>query len=322
MAEAGDRVVGLDTPELRRQREMRRAFSSPEMQAMGTAFEAGNNILLGLPEAIGRRLDPTGAQGLDAYREANPGLSTTGQVAGDIAGAALGGGVLHAPTEGAAIVRGLALPSAGIAALSEGAGAAVARGIAPEGAGLARQILGRTAGFATEGALDAGLYEGAHVLTEEALGDHHLTADQVLARVGRSAAFGAGVGGGVGGIIGAGQAGGRLLRDAAGAVSTTWAQRVGTELHPVVARMLAGEDVLAQLRRGGEGSHRILNIIEGGDETLSRAQREMQDALTDFANHGNAVEEYAQGSFRRSAVRRRIQTPDLNALLEIGRAHV
>jgi hypothetical protein len=315
-----DMVIGLDTPELAEGRARHREASTPVAQAGLAGFEVGNELLLGLPEAAARSVSPEFDRGIDIMRDANPTTSDVARVGGAVAGGLAGGAVLRGASTGARVLRGAALPAAGISAAAETVGGAVTRGIAGEGAGLARQVLGRTAGLAAEGATEAGLYEGAHLMTEAALGDTRLSADQVISRMGRSVLFGGTLGGGVGTVIGAGQIGGRLARHGGEAIARTWESTMGTQMHPMVARVLgrqeAGQDIVAQLRRGGPEANRALEIIESGDAGIDDGARRLVDEGNRFIQDAGHIEDYARGSLRRDAVRRRIQSDPEGVIIQ------
>lgn len=325
-----DLVIGPDTPELRHQRRLSAQYSSGAAQLATGLIGAADEFTLGAPRVLAGIADAaTGSDVLPTMRDmaqANPTADVAGRVAGGIGAGIAGGAVLRAPTAGARLGLGLAAPGAGAAALAEGTGQIVTRALAGQSPGLARGILARTAGLGVEGALDASLVESARLVTEEALGDTHLTAEQALVEVGRAGMFGGAVGGGIGGVLGLGTAGRRALGSMTDAISQTWAARTGTELHPTVARGLAAAetgdgDLLTRLRRGGEDGRRLLAILEGGDETLDDGARELVDELNRFNLDALHVEDHARGELRRQAVRRRVSADGPRLLRQLQLAH-
>lgn len=119
---------------------------------------------------------------LAGYQEANPIASGAGELAGVLAPTLLSGGI--------------ATPAGAVGAL----GSAAERGV---GKVLGEGLLGKVAGMGVQGAVEGGLFGGASAISEAAIHDHDLTAEQVLASAGKGALFGGAIGGGLG-LAGAG----------------------------------------------------------------------------------------------------------------------
>lgn len=165
-------------------------------------------------------------------KDAHPWLAGAGEVAGAVApllasggaaapeeAAALGAGELAAGAGEAAevassggrfasLLRAVGAPARGVGAAGEAAGKFVAPAIdAIPGAGTA---LGRVAKAAARGSISAGtegaLYGAGSEVSEDALGDHELTAEKLAAALGHGALYGAMLGGaGSGALTAAGE---------------------------------------------------------------------------------------------------------------------
>lgn len=147
-----------------------------------------------MPEALQQQAIESAEQRrqtLEGLKQANPISSVIGELGGIAGVIALGG------------------PQAALAKLGTRTAAATTEKLA--GGGLARGILAKTAGSAAGAAVESAPYAASQILSEEALvGDDgpELTADKVLAQLGISTLFGAGVGG----FLGAGLATGSAMK--------------------------------------------------------------------------------------------------------------
>lgn len=332
----------LDTPEAAEDRRLEREYGDRPVAAFGA--RAAGDLTFGLSDQAAVAIGGEDAQtALRELEQRNPEASIAGSVVGATAPLLLSGGASAVGTAArgagtaARVLRGIGAPVRGLAALSEGAGAAATRALAGAAPGAARRILSRAAGTAVEGAIEGVAGEAGRIVTEDALGyEPDLAAEAVLSRVG----IGGLLGGAAGGTLGAGFAtlgeGGRLLRRGGAALADRvsvlrqgWATQVGTELHPDVATAAARvyeaveaqpgraslrvdlvadggpERVLREMMDGSPEGRRILELVANGrarDENV-RALRGAVDELLGTAQH---VEDFARGSLKRSAVRRRI----------------
>lgn len=137
-------------------------------------------------------------------QEANPILSTVGEVGGMVAPALLSGGTSVAAEAGvlgkAAVGTGQAMRIAGapVRALTAAGGLAentIARGL---GGGTMAKIAGKAATAGAEGAIFGASRELSNQLTEEAIGNPALNAERIFAAAGHDLVMGTALGGGAG----------------------------------------------------------------------------------------------------------------------------
>lgn len=186
--EEGARVASPD--ELRAaQNEARYGGAGGMAAAAGAGVARG--LTLGLSDAAavavgGEKVRRT----LAGLEEVNPGASMAGDIIGSAAPLLLSGGT-------GAVARGAA--TAGAAPrIAAGAGRMAERRIARvlgEGATAGGRIARAIAGEAAAGAIEASAYGAGQAVSEAALGDHELTAEQLLVHMGEAAAFGGVLGG-------------------------------------------------------------------------------------------------------------------------------
>lgn len=180
------------TVEQTKEQVLNTAYGDNPIEAGVTGLARG--VTLGVSDPILRGLGVS-AERLKQVQERNPVSSTVGEMAGIVAPAAIS--ALAGPEGPAAVLAG----STPMGLLSR-AGTAAAEHIAPkvalgEGAGLTARVLSRAAPAALGSAVEgAGLGLGQSV-SEEALGDHGLNAEKMMANVG----LGAILGGTFGGLI-------------------------------------------------------------------------------------------------------------------------
>lgn len=321
-------VLGEDARRFRLEQEQERAARERAAQYEDRALEAGlagaaRGATLGISDQLARAwgADET-FQGL---REYNEGATVTGEVlgsllplaAGGAGAAARGGSVL---TRGAGgLLRGLSAP----ARIAMGAGEAAEAGV---GALLGRGVLGSAARTAAGGAAEGALFGAGQVVTEDALGNEDLTAEQVIAGVGMGAILG-GVGGGLFGGAGA------LLREGAGAgaglarqgrdvIARAWTQRTGRELSPGVADLYARATSLASgadqsaVRRfidlGPEG-RAARDIVRRGDEVYEDGTRRLAEQLSAIEPTTRHVSDYWGTGLKRGQVARQIDASQVDA---------
>ena len=175
--------------------EKKRFGESPVEAAKAFGEGAVSGLTLGL-------IDPlTATPEARARARYNPTARTAGEVVGTVAPLIASGGT-------GAIAKGVATAGAlprGVAALGGLAERAAVRGagaIGLTGESLAGRALVKGIGMGTGGAVEGALYGAGEAVRESALGDHDLTAEQVLSSMGRGALFG----GGLGSVIGGGSA--------------------------------------------------------------------------------------------------------------------
>jgi hypothetical protein len=152
----------------------------------------------------------------DSRREANPGISVAGEVAGALLPALATGGT-------SAVARGLQYTPA---ALAGRAGAATALRVGGAAPGIARAALAGAAGGAVEGGL-AGLAVGATRLDSQQVQDPGLAVEHIMSAAGEGLL----IGGGIGGILGGAARGLQMGAERLGGV----AQRMAPKAAPVAS---------------------------------------------------------------------------------------
>lgn len=154
------------------------------------------------------------AEGIQSYDEANPNAAIAGQVAGlaiPIVGELAGGS-----SAAARAARALGAPGRAVGAVAGAAERGVA-GLVGEGA---TSFLGRAAQkaipMAARGAIEGGAFGAGQAYSEAALGDHELTAENLVGAIGHGAL----IGGAVGGSFGLGSAVGTAAREGLAAAAS------------------------------------------------------------------------------------------------------
>jgi hypothetical protein len=152
-----------------------------ELEAAGLGILRGSS--LGLSDLALRKINPEWADSAAKLKQYNPDASLAGEIGSFALPGALGllgkGGEIAG--KGAGLLQGLV--SGGGSGLSK----------------IATKIVGENlAGHALGGALNmaaqSAVYQAAHNLSEDALGDKDLTAESILAHTGQAAILGAGIG--------------------------------------------------------------------------------------------------------------------------------
>ncbi len=212
-------------------------------------------------------------RGLSELRELHPGMSTAGEVAGLFTPGGIGGkvakGFAHAAESGVAKLGTKAIEAAGLS---------------PEAFGAFSRVAAKAGLAGVGGAAEGALYGAGNVVSEDALGDHELTAEQLLAGAGEGGLVGLGAGGLIGGL---GAAGGELYggvsalgRGAAGqaadalggatdllatgrAKATSWLDRLGSHSSAAEGVLRSPSSIAEELAQ--EGTPRGLeSMLEPG----------------------------------------------------------
>ena len=191
-----------------------------------TAGAARGLTFGGLSDVALTKLGLVNPETLEALKDVHPVASTAGEVAGTVGGALLGGESLV----GEGVATG--------ARVGEAAGGWIARQL---GTSALAKIAATAGGAAAEG----GLYGLGQVASEDALGEHELTAEHVLSTVGLSMLTGGGV---AAGLHGAGAAlklaakgVGKATEGAAGLYGKV-AQKLGSDIEPeLMQQAVTGE---------------------------------------------------------------------------------
>jgi hypothetical protein len=204
---AQQRGARLPTPEEQQEFADKKQYG----EGLGNELKAGlagaaRGATFGLSDVIGADLGKREA--LLKLQEQNPVASTVGEIAGAVAPAALSGGA-------GAVGTGARIAGTGVRA-AEAAGAVAERGVAglakalgvTEESGLLARAIATGTEKAAGGAVQGVLYGGGQAISEAALSDKDLTAEQIVQHLGASALLGGAVGGAFG-------AGGKLAGGAA-----------------------------------------------------------------------------------------------------------
>lgn len=233
----------------------------------------------------------------------NPTATSAGEVGGALLTAIPSGGESLAAR--AALAPGRAVIGAG-----ERLGAAAARTLAPEGAALGTRLAARTLGGAIEGGTQMGLTEGAHILTEEALGeDPGDVSDRLIGSVGLGALIGSAAHGGGGVLSEAGQAGARGARHTADLFRRQFLAQTGEELSPGLAGLaeaaLRRGVPLAQVASGdaeglvprlfGPGGAEARRVLVEGPARIERHIAALSEAQSDAARARAVLERELHG---------------------------
>lgn len=329
MQQNPDAVVGLDTPELQRERELASEYGSSPYIAAGLGALRGATVglssgaagLLGLGEAE------------RAYREANPGAALGGEALG-VAGSMLYGAgeaalVARAARAGLAgraalgATRAVTAPARALLGVSEAAGAAVGRRIAGEGAGALARVGAGAAALATEGAIESAAYEAGGILSEQTLREPPaLTAESILARIGTAGLEGGSLGALLGGGLAIGGVGARAAAASAEQLSRSIRSRLGRDAAPGVAELVseaytraaalargADPDAVGQFTRLTPEAREARRIVQDGpDATFEVGSRQIQSSLDNVFRNLDGVLDEAIGARKLDDVERVIRT--------------
>jgi hypothetical protein len=202
-------------------------------EGVGNTLKAGaagaaRTLTFGLSDLLAS--DIGRGEDLAKLREQNPTASIVGEVAGAVAPAVLSGGESLLAQGGRLAGSGVRAASAAGRAV-EGAAARSLAGLAEKG--LAGRAVATGLAKAAGGAAEGAIFGAGQAVTESALEDHELTAEQVLQSVGAGALLGGVVGGGIG-------AGGELASAGAKAVKGA-AQTASTKVREIFTRASKGE---------------------------------------------------------------------------------
>ena len=280
--------------------------------AKGMAIAGGAGLArgatLGLSDAAIAGLGgPEAVEALNASRELHGGLSMGAELGGALVPLLFSGGSSGAATgaelaatgarEASLAARALRAGGRALTAparLQQGLGTiaenAAARGFAGAGEGaLARAARGALPDLA-RGVVEGGIQGVGNSITEQALGDHNLTAEEVIANIGHGALMGGALGGGIGlarhGLSEARQGLGRLLAGRAlppdaldGAATKLTHEQLNTR---AMAATATEADALAAARNVDE-----FNVTAGGSQM--QATLDMGGVASPLRDIHNAV---------------------------------
>lgn len=218
--------------EQRRQRELQEQYGDAGGQALSAIAGAGRGLTFGLSDLA---LTSTGAvdpKTLRDLEEANPAASMAGELTAIGASIFAGGG--------AGLLSKIGTAPRAAAKLGLKAETAVAKAIAPQG--LFGRVAAKAASVGTGSAIEGALYGGGQAISESALGDIDLTAENLLSGIGVGAAlggtFGAGLGAGFSGLSSLGKGIGSITRGGADSVVKLWERQTGNTAVPGLGEKL------------------------------------------------------------------------------------
>jgi hypothetical protein len=324
-------------------------YAAPALAAAAESFSTGEFGVRG--EAGQRRASALAQRAIRGRREVNPNAAVAGEITGAVLPMLLpGAGQAAAATRAAraagtarSVLGGLGTVGRATGFVGEAIGGRVARAVAGEAPGLGRRILSRAAGTAAEGVVEGGLGGIRQVLTEDALGEHSLTAERVIAGAGLGALFGGATGFGLGGAgsalgegFGAGLRGGRqLLSSGSETLSRAWQQRTGRELAPGVGELLtdtyarasslasgADQNTIRRFVDLGADGQRARAIVARGDDVLEDGTRRIREDLTALEGVSAHVQDFARGSLKRQPIARTIRTDTIGDQLAAAQSAV
>lgn len=337
----GEPLFVLDTPEAAAERERQRTYGSGGAQALAGAAGLARGATMGLSDAAAAGVDALAGtditSDLDALREVNPGLSALGEVGGAVAPLLLSGGgsmLARGGVEAAQLGRGGTsvlgsllragtAPARLVEGLAAGTEARVLAGLGTETSGsLLARSLGRGASLGAGGAVEGAAVGLQQSITEAALGDAPLTAEQVLANVGLNALLGGATGGVLGtggemlmsGARGSREIMARAFREATGmdlrrGVSEAW----GTVADGVseASALVTGADRRAIREAIGPDGAEVRSLAARGDSLYDDATRELGPVL-DSVERGyrHAADRWSSG-MKPEQVRRLISSDRL-----------
>ena len=192
----------LDTPDLQYQRFAESKYGTGGQAALATGEAALRGATLGLSDVAAKQLG-FDTEAMRLRKEVNPFASGAGEFAGILGPALLSGGV-SALGEGAAATGVKALVEAApISLVTQGGRAiegAVSQIVGSEAKSLAGKIIQTAAPKMAGSAIEGAIFGASNAFSEDALGQHELNAENLIANIGAGAMIGAGIGGGVAGL--------------------------------------------------------------------------------------------------------------------------
>lgn len=351
----GEPLFTLDTPELAAERARQRTYGSAGAQVAAGAAGVARGATLGLSDAAAAGVDAlagTDITGdLNALREVNPGLSALGEVGGAVApllftgggsalarGAVEGAALANEARGGASVLGSLLRAGSAPARLAEGlAMGTEARTLAALGtegsAALLPRVLGRAASMGAGGTVEGAALGVQQSITEAALGDAPLTAEQVIANVGLNALLG----GATGGVLGSGaellRSGargsrdiiGRAFREATGldlrrGVAEAWGQ--AADGVAAASSLATGADARAIREAIGPEGADLRSLVAQGDSLYEGAGREIREAMTTAEGGTRHVSDLWGRGMKRSQIRELVSTERLADQAAVAARHI
>lgn len=281
--------------ELRRQRELQEQYGDIGGQALSAITGAGRGLTFGLSDwalTKGLGVDP---QTLRDLEEANPTASLVGEIGAVVPAALMTGGA--GATRG--LLRAAATGPRAAARAGLGVEKAAAKLVAPMAErGLFGRMASRAISTGAGSAVEGALYGGGQFLSEAALGNIDLTAENLISNVGMGAALGGGLGAALGGAVtGVAELGkgvGRITRKSMDSMVDMWERQTGQ-------RALPGFRDLAYRAWGkiaGFSSKKGDDIAGlATPEGAAKATQDIESFLDDAAREGRKYEDPTMKSF-------------------------
>ncbi|NDG25826.1 MAG: hypothetical protein EB120_01460 [Proteobacteria bacterium] len=236
----------------------------PKAAALGAGVARG--VTFGLSD-LALRMAGANPEYLRKLQEYQPGLSLTGEITGALAPALVTGGTAGVATA----ARIASAPVRAVSAIGAATEAAVAKKLIQEGTKasaktIVQNYVPKIAGSAVEGAL----YGAGQVISDAALGDPDLTAQNALATIGLSSIIGSGVG-------------------AIGQAAVNTAKGISESVSPYVknwTQRLVGldEETIRTINQKGEKVTALANLGETPDEVLLKKAEDVAKQFTSARN--------------------------------------
>jgi hypothetical protein len=354
----GQRLFTLDTPEAAAQRERVRTYGGAGGQVLSGLAGAARQATIGLSDVAAEGVDAlagTDITGdLQALREVNPNATAIGEIGGALAPLLLSGGGTAAARVGAeglalagetragtsvlgSLLRGVTAPTRGVEGLASLAERGVLRTLGTEASeSIARRAIGRAASMGVGGAVEGAGMGVQQSLTEYALEDEPLTAQQLLANIGLNALLG-GAGGSVLGAGGSLAASGlrgsrdvisRAFREATGldlrrGVAEAWEQ--GSRAVAEGASLATGADARAVRSALGPDGAEARALLARGDAVYDDATRELVPMIDDVERGYRHTADAWSSGMKPSQIRRLVSTENVVGQIDaatsiVGRA--
>lgn len=295
-----------ETPEEVAARAKKKEYQSGLYQLAAGAAGVARGLTFGISDQIlTRKAALTGQSIVDPeelarIKEANPTISDVSEIGSSVAGVLASGGLgalARTGTKGIGIAAGRGI-TAGPGAIAR-LGGAVERGLMGGAQSAARRALAKGAGSAVEGAF----YGAGKLVSEDALGEADLTAENLLAYAGTGAVLG-GVSAGALSMGGSAlRAGGRVTKDAFDRIAQRHlGRRAATGLYSKAQKLWAkgasafsgaDEDDLVRMTDMTPAGKRLRQAATADGIDREQITRQAMSLLDDFAKQADDITEEA-----------------------------
>ena len=329
LAIAQDRGARLPTAEEQQQFADQKEYgegigNTLKAGALGAARVATLGISDALAADFGQRED------VKKLRDYNPVASITGEIAGAVAPALLSGGS-SLLAKGAGIAGKGVEGAAALGSVAEGVAAKAFGGLAQKGLGgrIAANALKKAAGGAAEGAA----YGVGQAISDSALEDYDLTAEQLMQHVGTGALLGGVVGGGLGAGGEVVKAGGRAVKGAATGIRDALndaTSPIRDAFKSVMDGKASGEALKKQIKEAAEISSTLTGTSQheleffadaatnparradmeaalSGDETIMKSAEKIRDTEDKFDDLFDEIVDQGRGQGKLEGLKTKMQ---------------